>query len=203
MKNQLKLLFTAGSIAICLSCNNSDSFNHKKVTDTSVEKKDGHKEISKDVTAALDSVLMNCRDYAWFDDGWFRTAYSGYVYDPELNPQNKIGWCDVVLICNQSDKVKLQRLSDSAMDRQITIVNKMDLVNIKDSFNPIIFVVDKTYLRFNKDLELRYAPNLPYLRKMYQYIKSDGRWHFSDSIMITKEEDDSRWKDEKLARAKL
>lgn len=181
----IKIIFNITIIIIILSCSNSKASNLNNAN-----QKNAVEDLSINVIQYNFDTILKCNSYAYFD-GYMRIPDQGCIYNPEFNSINSWGWADIVLI--PREKFNIQSENYDAQDSLILSIDKMSSKVIKSKFNVLIFLINKKYLKFSPNQEINYYPVIPYYISLYQNQKQN--WVKIDSIQITNEFDEIKWKD--------
>jgi hypothetical protein len=129
--------------------------------------------------------LLKCGEYSYMD-GYFTIPDYGCIY--ESNKTNKLGNVEIYVI----PKEKLNLNVDSDIEKEEKNINKMDINNLKKSYDIYIFIIDKKYLMHNVNMDVPYYPNYPY--KQIIFKNTNGLWKNTTTLNINNE-DDTQYKD--------
>lgn len=140
--------------------------------------------------------LLKCGDYS-FMDGYFTIPDYGCIY--ESNKANKLGNVEIYVI----PKEKLNLNVDSDIEKEEKNINKMDINNLKKSYDIYIFIIEKKYLKHNVNMDVPYYPNSPYRQIIFKNI--NGLWKNTTTLNINNEDDTKYkdWKEKFLNNSKL
>lgn len=196
-KNIMRNCFVLIAITLA-SCGNSVINSQDKIKD-SLKKNAIHNnaENALDIeTSKRLDLFFSCDEFAYFVD-CFRIPYNGCTFGGNDTATN-LGWADVVLFINKNDRKYYENLSAEEMDKELVKINKMSSDKLKTKFRPFIFLIEKKYLEFHKDLEIQYYPKFPCVKKMFEFDSHSKQWLLIDSFNVLKEGDDYVWVDNKL-----
>ena len=145
------------------------------------------------IAHSLDN-MVKCKynSFAYFDFShphttYYRLPYNGCLYNPKIDSTNDLGWGDVVIIPKKKYISNFSDYSDYyKIDSILGVINNMDIKEIKNKFNILIFLIPKQYLEYMKDMEIEYWHKNTYLYKEYYFNNEiSNYWNYTDSLFIT------------------
>ena len=106
-------------------------------------------------------AFLDCDNYAYMDE-FYRIPDYGCPYNPKYNAKNTLGWADVVLLLKDKDKDIYKKFSDDEIYSKEDFVSGLTYESKKSDYIPIIFLIEKEYLKYRKNVEVNcaYSPSL-------------------------------------------
>lgn len=123
----------------------------------------------------LDSILF-CGDYSYMH-GYFTIPYNGCIYNQETI--NKIGNIEIYL-------VPKEKINNNDIKNEENILNKLSISELKNKYKIYVFIIDKKFLSYNKNMEMQYYSKFPYKQIIYTY---SNKWDKIQTLNVKNEND--------------
>lgn len=121
----------------------------------------------------LDSILL-CGDYSYMN-GYFTIPYNGCIYKPETI--NKIGNIEIYLMPKK-------KINENDIENEEKKINTLSINDLKNNYKIYLFIIDKKFLEYNKNMEVAYYPMFPHKQMVYMY---SNKWEKINTLNILDE----------------
>lgn len=185
----MKLIKLLALLLLFTSC----KANNDPATLKTKEKNIATKIVVNETDYSVESLdnLLKYGDYSYID-GYFTIPDYGCIYEP--NKTNKLGNVEIYII--PKERLDLNVAND--IEKEEKNINKMDIKNLKNSYDIYIFIIDKRYLKYNVNMDVPYYPDYPYKQIIFKNI--NGFWKNTTTFNINNEDDTQykEWKEKFL-----